>query len=80
VANLAWRQHILAYKAINGDPRHSDHRPVIVVMEAEHHTNNNNRVVAQPKFEAKWLEEEDCEEVVHNAWNLAILNGDTTVG
>ena len=31
VANIEWRSHFPAYRAINRDPRHSEHRPVIVV-------------------------------------------------
>lgn len=38
---------------ISGDPRHSEHRPVIVDVI--------------PKLEAKWLEEEDCWERVMKA-------------
>ncbi|KAK1678763.1 hypothetical protein QYE76_039611 [Lolium multiflorum] len=81
VANLTWRQHFPAYKTINGDPRHSDHRPIIVVMDPDYEPNrpNTNRVIAQPKFEGKWLEEEECEEIVYNSWNMAILNGNRAV-
>jgi hypothetical protein len=32
-----------------------------------------------PKFEASWLEEEECKEVVHNVWHLSLLSGDTAV-
>ncbi|KAK1650817.1 hypothetical protein QYE76_068622 [Lolium multiflorum] len=79
VANLGWRSHFPAYKAINGDPRHSDHRPLIVVMEPEYHCSISSGVVEQPKFEARWLEEEQCEEVVQNAWHLALLTGDPAI-
>lgn len=76
IANLEWRSHFLAYKAINGDPRHSDHRPMIVVLEPEYRGNSTGCVFEQPKFEARWLEEEQCDEVVRNAWHLAMLTGD----
>jgi exonuclease III len=79
IANLEWRTHFPAYKAINGDPRHSDHRPVIVVMDPEPHSSSFIGVREQPKFEACWLEEEQCEEVVHNAWHLAFLSSDVAV-
>jgi exonuclease III len=78
VANMEWRMHFPAYKVINGDPRHSDHRPVIVLLEPEPFL-NRPKVTAQPKFEARWLEEEQCEEVVHNAWSMALLSGDVVV-
>jgi hypothetical protein len=37
------------------------------------------RVIPQPKFEARWLEEDQCDEIVQNAWNLALLLGDSLV-
>jgi hypothetical protein len=33
VADGLWRARFLAFKVNNGDPRHSDHRPMIVVTE-----------------------------------------------
>jgi hypothetical protein len=30
VANGAWRCMFLLVRVVNGDPRHSDHRPIIV--------------------------------------------------
>jgi hypothetical protein len=42
VANLAWRTHFSAYKAINGDPRHSDHRPVIVILDLDPHDSGSS--------------------------------------
>jgi hypothetical protein len=30
VANSTWRNNFPLVKVINGDPRHSDHRPVII--------------------------------------------------
>jgi hypothetical protein len=36
VANFGCRAHYLAHKAVNRDPRHFDHRPVILLMEAEY--------------------------------------------
>jgi hypothetical protein len=30
VANDLWRGRFINYRVLNGDPRHSDHRPVIV--------------------------------------------------
>ena len=76
---MAWRAHFPAYKVINGDPRHSDHRAVIVILEPDYQARRIRSVVAQPKFEASWLEEEQCEAIVHNAWSLAMLSSDTEV-
>lgn len=41
IANLGWHSHFPAYMAINGDPRHSDHKPVIVVREPEYQSSSN---------------------------------------
>ncbi|XP_051220216.1 uncharacterized protein [Lolium perenne] len=79
VADLEWRTHFPAYKAINGDPRHSDHRPVIVILDPDPHLGSSHGVRERPKFEAFWLEEDQCEEVVHNAWHLALLSGDVPI-
>jgi exonuclease III len=78
VASMDWRLHFPGYKVINGDPRHSDHRPIIVLLEPEIQQRSYS-VAEQPKFEARWLEEGDCEDVVKNAWSLAILSGDSMV-
>jgi hypothetical protein len=52
---------------INADPRHSDHRPVIVECgEREEAWRRVPREVCL-KFEAKWLEE-DCQGRVEQAW------------
>jgi hypothetical protein len=79
VANLEWKTHFPAYKAINGDPRHFDHRPIIVILDPDPHICSPNRVKEQPKFEASWLQEDQCEEVLHNAWHLAFLFGDVAI-
>jgi hypothetical protein len=52
---------------INADPRHSDHRPVIV--ECGEREEAWRRVPREEclKFEAKWLEE-DCQGRVEQAW------------
>ena len=65
VANEEWRIRFPLHKVINGEPRHSDHRPVIV--ETEH----RERVLGPPRtktfrFEASWTEE-DCAAIVENA-------------
>lgn len=55
----------------NGDPRHSDHRPVIVDTVGSQVPRRNN---SKPAFcfEAGWVHEEDCEVVVGNAWRLTM--------
>jgi hypothetical protein len=68
IASHAWRMRFPAYKVVNGDHRHSDHRPVIV------DTHGGERVRQSPargftrRFEARWLEEEACKGIVENGW------------
>jgi hypothetical protein len=78
VASLEWRMHYPAYKVINGDPHHSDHRPILVLLEPEPYI-HMAEIISQPKFEARWLEEEQCEDAVKNAWSLALLASDPKV-
>ena len=69
------------YRVVNGDPRHSDHRPVIIekagaaaARREKSHTNN-------PRFEARWLEEEGYRDLVQNAWEKeTVIDGKKVVG
>lgn len=59
VANGDWRARFLCVAVHNGDPYHSDHRPIIISME----TAVRRRRRASEKsfaFEAGWLDEEQC--------------------
>jgi hypothetical protein len=64
-------------KVVNGDPRHSDHRPLIITTE------NQFRGCGRKgpgcfRFEASWLEEEQCAEVVKEAWRKAMEGAEQT--
>lgn len=63
---------------LNGDLRHSDHRPVIIHTEGSVGAQRFRRRAHNFRFEARWLQEEDCEVIVNNAWATARLTGDTT--
>jgi hypothetical protein len=65
------------FHVINGDPRHSDHRPVIISTErrAAEHVRGTKAFF----FEAGWLEEEKCAEVVKEGWEQGEANGLTHV-
>lgn len=67
VANSEWRDKFPMMQVKNGDTYHSDHRPVIIVTEAFRGTRGPHRTYAF-KFEANWLQEEDCRRVVEEAW------------
>jgi len=64
VANTAWRYLFPLVRVTNGDPRHSDHRPIIIDVGSRGHREWSEQVEILPKFEAKWLEEDDCEQQV----------------
>jgi hypothetical protein len=52
---------------MNGDHHHSDHRPVIIIIEEM----EEMRVPCGPQkfhFEAAWVQEEGCSAIVENAW------------
>jgi hypothetical protein len=54
VANQAWRNRFPAFKVNNGDPRHSDHRPVIVDTHGAWSPRRSQARGFMPRFEAKW--------------------------
>ena len=62
-------------RVINGDPRHSDQRPLIVECGEREPTIHGCYRDISIKFEAKWLEEEDCFGRVEEAWNEALELG-----
>jgi exonuclease III len=59
VANETWCMRFPCFKVINENPRHSDHRPVVLVCDDD--TGERRDGGEKPfRFEAKWLEEESC--------------------
>jgi hypothetical protein len=64
VANSAWCARFPLVRVINGDPRHSDHRSIIVEPGAKEKTSWRKPLEIMKKFEARWLEEEECAERV----------------
>jgi hypothetical protein len=79
VASPAWRLHFTDFKVKNGDPEHSDHRPVVVsVVRSNRPVWTGNRGVNK-RFEARWLMEEECETMVTNAWGLAAARGEVNI-
>ena len=69
VANSAWRARFSLVRMINAEPRHSDHRPIIVEPGAEEKAHWREPLEIMKKFETRWLEEEDCITRVEEAWN-----------
>jgi hypothetical protein len=79
VASPSWRVRFPGYKVINGDPEHSDHRPVIVHLEGTTRPVRTGQNNLNKRFEARWLLEDGCEEVVNNAWEVAGARGEEKV-
>lgn len=74
VANSAWRCKFPVVRVVNGDPRHSDHRPIIIDVGNKENNEWNGPMQVFPKFEARWLQEE-CEARVIDAWGRALEEG-----
>jgi len=70
VANKDWMSRFPLRHIINGEPRHSDHRPVIV--DTDPPRNRGGRQSPAFRFEACWVEEEDCAAIVENAWRTVV--------
>lgn len=67
VANTEWRMKFPLVHVKNGDPFHSDHRPVVVQTEKfqEHASGGGPKAF---RFEASWLQELDCRKIIEEAW------------
>jgi hypothetical protein len=72
VASVSSRQRFPAYKVTNGDPRHSDHRPIIIETDGAERVRRGSSKGLTPRFEAQWFEEENCKEIIRNAWELQV--------
>jgi hypothetical protein len=67
-ATQDWCAHFSAYKFTHGDQRHSDHRPVIMDVQREYPKKQYRSIAGLgPRFEACWLEEEECDDIVAQA-------------
>jgi exonuclease III len=60
VANGAWRSLFPLVQVINREPRHSDHRPIIVDVGEREDGRSYKPMEILHKFEACWLEEDEC--------------------
>ena len=71
MANDGWRRCFPTVHVINSDPRHSDHRPVIIQTEGREKgcTRGSKRAF---HFEVGWLGEDKCAEVVGDSWQATM--------
>ncbi|XP_073355469.1 uncharacterized protein [Aegilops tauschii subsp. strangulata] len=72
VGNEEWRSQFPNHTVVNGIPRHSDHMPIIVHTEGE--DRRWMRGDRGFRFEARWLQEEGCEEIIRKAWERSWTN------
>jgi hypothetical protein len=72
VANDQWRMHFPGVRVVNGDPRHSDHRPVIITTDFLPAQGKRWEPNGHFHFEASWMGEETCAAVVTGAWKTAM--------
>jgi hypothetical protein len=79
VGNLEWCGKFLTYEIVNGDPRHSEHRPIIVHVQGEKAVNVERMGPSVFKFEANWLKEEKCANLVQEAWVNSFQFGSSSV-
>lgn len=80
VANGAWRECFPLVHVKNGDHFHSDHRPVVVYLEGCRGAGLARSGESAFKFEASWLQEERCADVVAEAWEAGDGWGEGKVG
>ncbi|KAJ1255254.1 hypothetical protein BS78_K272300 [Paspalum vaginatum] len=80
VANEEWRRKFPVVKVINGDPRSSDHRPIIISTDREDEGIRRRHGAGGFKFEASWVKESGCRKVVEDAWKQALEEGISYVG
>ncbi|EEE51789.1 hypothetical protein OsJ_33245 [Oryza sativa Japonica Group] len=71
VADSDWCCRFPSFRVRKGDPRHSDHHPVIVTTSNEVIW-NGGRSKPGFRFEAGWAREEHCAPIVENAWKLSV--------
>lgn len=80
VGSQNWCTRFPSYKVIIGDPRHSDHRPVTVYVQGKDGSmRHQGGGQSGFRFEAKWLQEEGCEEVISNAWYTTGLRDENSL-
>lgn len=79
MANHNWCTRFPGYKIVNGDPEHSDHRPVIVHVDGAFRRPRVGDCGVNKRFEARWLLEEDYGKIVEEAWAKARESGSATV-
>lgn len=79
MANDQWRSRFPMVRVINGDPRHSDHRLIIINTDNQRRGHTDRVGDGGFKFEAKWLMEENYNKIVGEAWGRAMEGGEVSI-
>jgi hypothetical protein len=79
VGNKEWCLKFPDYEVINGDPRHSDHRHVILKFIREQIGSSRYLGSETIKFEANWLKEDGYADLVQEAWINSFQGGASSV-
>jgi hypothetical protein len=79
VANTEWRDLFPGYEVINGEQRHSDHRPVILVLDVRNNVPARGPNTNVFRFEARWIQEEGCAELIEKTWVDSFSAGSQTM-
>ena len=66
-------------QVVHADYSHSNHRPTVVCCDHQSIRMGENPPRQSFRFEASWLLEEDCAEVIQNTWTSAFLKQSMTV-
>jgi hypothetical protein len=72
VASPAWCSRFPGYRVINGEPRHCDHRPLIIDTHSVERCRRSPARGLTPRFEANWFEEEGCTDIIQDAWETEV--------
>jgi hypothetical protein len=80
LGSRSWCNRFPNYRVYNCDQRHSDHKPILVPVGEGKIFNNIYEGTRPFRFEAKWLQEEGCEEIVKEAWeNAGVSTGSNLI-
>ena len=66
IATVEWILHFTTCRILHLDVFHSDHKPILLISDFE-----QKRFYRKGRpfcFEAMWLKDKSCEEVVKNSW------------
>ncbi|XP_042952265.1 uncharacterized protein LOC122289326 [Carya illinoinensis] len=70
VANHSWRTCFPSSRVVHGFTAYSDHLPIILIPSSSHNRYQQKLF----RFEAMWVEDDECGDVISRCWNGATDN------